>query len=641
LESQSVQKNLKEIAKARGKRERFLVTRMWFSTFMSLLFPDRVKIPENIGNNVFIGNNQLVTRNNLSQYIIIKEISTEAPIALFSKLIKSVKTNVNGVTIDIIIKNKKMPIDLKDGGLRNRVAQWYRTIENPKVSDRIKKRAARLIYSYDVAASGETMYQSRIVVIVRAADGLKLKQGMHATEGFLSSYGIKYKVVKSKLDTVISYFSLLSSKPDAKIKDIPYTVQSPVTSAELLPTTQGYNDLSGTALGVNRYNRSIYMNNFKKTAAAKNILVVAPSGKGKTYMGISWMVDFFATNWNISSMDIKGNEISAFTKATGGLSIPLRTDSKKFINTLVLRKNQLSIDPLVYYSDRFKLSVDLMKTVVNPTKEQAPSIDTLVTSFLTSLYIVRGVLPENVNTWEESEGLHPHMLAEAFRRYASKSIRDMYGDLVDKVQERFNIYFSKEGAKSFMFLEEYNFDDIYSAKVVTYDFGMLDSSGVVDEVSFAIRRMFMRVINNEYSRNNKMKGEWTVKFLEEGQVEIEGLMTEYAKEFSLRRAQNQVTVLLTNSINAIKDNPEARPIIDNTNMLVIGAVSETSRAYLMKEFSLEEHEETLIKLLKDPQYENTFLLVNRMTSTSTTALIKIYNPDDVSRGVFFKGVDVE
>lgn len=633
---------LRKIERERGKREKFLKTRMWLSTFVSTIFPDRVKIPENIGKNIFIGNNQLVTKNNLTSFIVIKEFSTKTPIAFSSKLTKYVKTKVDGVTVDVVIKNNFMNLNPNESGLESRRSQWYRTLENTKAPARIKKRAARLLYSYDVAKSGEKLFRSIVVIQIRAADGQKLKRGVEEAGVFLKGLEITYKPIKSKLDMLLQIIFLVSSRTVTFKKDLPYTIQSPITLAELLPATQGTNDDKGAFLGMNRYNRHPYFWDFTSSSGGKNIAIYSPTGSGKTYMGIAWLIDFYAMQHNLSVMDLKGNEFAQSIKALGGIIIPMRPDTKKFINTLYLDDKQTMDEPVVYYTNRFKLSLSLMVIVADVGESLESQCTTLLSNFLATWYTLNGITQSNMNTWQKSDKLHPLLIADAFRDYASNSIKDEYGALVSQVQSRFNEYFHRNGSMSYMFLEEFKMDEILASKSIMYDFGLLQSSGVKDPIGFRIKNLYMNVINNDFSRHKKQQKEWTIQYLEEAQL-TEGLnldlMSMYAQEFSIRRSQNRVNVLMCNSVTAIKDNPKARPIIDNTTILVIGKVNESSREYLIKEYSLESHRDVLVKIQTDPNYENTFLIVNRMKSDIPPALIKVYNPDEVTNGKLFKVVD--
>lgn len=639
--AKNVGETLRQMEKERDSKERFLVWRMWFSTLISLRYPDRVRIPENIGNNIFIGNNQVVTRNSMATYILLKEFSEETPIAFLSKLIKDVKTNVEGVTIDYIIKNRRYNVNLQDGGLKSRVKQWTNTLENDSIPDRIKMRAARLLYTVDIIRTGEVLFISRVYLVIRTKDGATDRNATGAVEAYLRSKKISFRTIRSKLQSHIEYNSLLSNKLTDKIKDIPYSIQSATTLAELLPSTQGHNDEYGNMLGVDRYNRSPYMVDFQSSAAAKNILVIAPSGKGKTYLLISWEIDSYAIGFNIATMDLKGNEFKSVTDAMNGMTIPMRQDSRKFINTLVMNAKHIEEDALSYFNNRFLLTIDMMSIIVDAENELESRVISILNDFLQAFYTGEGVLADNPNTWVRTEGMHPHQLYQAFMKYLSKDVKMLYADVADKVATRFKMFFDKKGSHAYIFLEEFRFDEIYERKAVTYDFGLLDSIGVKDTVVFKLHVMFMKVINNEFSRHKKAKGEWTLKVLEEGQIAEDYLLKMYAEEFSIRRAQNQVTAVITNSIQSIKNRPEASPILENANIIVIGAVNSTTRDYLIEEYGLEPYRWILEKLVDDPAYDNTFLIINRMKSGSTNALLRVFNPDDVSQGKIYKVVDIK
>jgi hypothetical protein len=107
---------------------------------------------------------------------------------------------------------------------------------------------------------------------------------------------------------------------------------------------------------------------------------------------------------------------------------------------------------------------------------------------------------------------------------------------------------------------------------------------------------------------------------------------------TLRRAQNQVTILIGNSVAALRENPEAKAIFENITMLAIGRVSKSSRDTLISEFGLEDESETLQRINNNPAHEHTFLFINK-AQRSTTALLEVYVPRRVADGPIFKNVD--
>ena len=150
----TVASQLKIISKQKQKKERFIRTRMWFSTLIAAMYHDRGSIPANIGNNLLIGNNIYITKNALNAVIMIREMSTDTPVAFISELINAVKSKVPDVTVDFTMKNQRHHFDVNSNDLKSRINNWTATLEAPMVPDVHKRRAARLLYTVDIARSG-------------------------------------------------------------------------------------------------------------------------------------------------------------------------------------------------------------------------------------------------------------------------------------------------------------------------------------------------------------------------------------------------------------------------------------------------------------------------------------------------------
>jgi hypothetical protein len=115
----------------------------------------------------------------------------------------------------------------------------------------------------------------------------------------------------------------------------------------------------------------------------------------------------------------------------------------------------------------------------------------------------------------------------------------------------------------------------------------------------------------------------------------------YAEEFSLRRAQNQVTIMLGNSVTALKGSKSAQIIFDNLNVIVVGKTNNTTINYLNDEYRLGKHMETLERINTDTDFDRVFLVINRMQRNNTCSQVKAFVPENVVKGQIFKVVDVE
>lgn len=634
---------LKKVNKKAKKRERFITARMWISTLISALYNDRGKIPPNIGNNILVMNNQYITKYSLNSIIIVKEMSEETPVGWVSEMIKHVKNIVHDIIIDVSFKNQRHAIDLKNGGLANREQQWEFTLENPVASEYSKKRAARLLFTAGLARKRVPMFRTRIFITIRAKNGTDLDRGIQCTIDYLESIGASIKFVKSNMQETLEYNLMMSDKTSARVRDIAANTTSSQTLAELLPCTQGLNDKTGTFLGIDREMDGPYFIDFRSSSKAKNIYVLGLSGHGKTFMVLSWILDFYAQGYNCCIMDIKGNEFNTITRACGGKTLSMRPSSTFYVNTFVMDKAELheGDNPRVYFDNRFGLSKEIMSIIADLPEELAANGEALIEEFLHSTYEQLGVLADNPNTWFRTDGLTPYVIYDYFIEYLSPAIRQKYSGVSDKMLMRMKIYMCRTGSSAHMFRDAYSYKELLETKMLTFDFGILESGTAVDPVAFRLRVLFMTLINDEYVSYNKAHGEWTVKVLEESQIAEDYLLKIYSKEFTLRRSQNQVTILLGNSIAALAQNKISMPIIDNINILAIGVVHKSSTDYLINEFGLEQQAEKLRAIHENPDYENTFLLVNRMQKDATVAMLKVFVPKGVVNGKIYKIVDTE
>lgn len=267
--------------------------------------------------------------------------------------------------------------------------------------------------------------------------------------------------------------------------------------------------------------------------------------------------------------------------------------------------------------------------------------EALIEEFLQALYLQMGITGENVNTWYRSEAITPYDVFDRFESFCSSDVRSKYAGVADRMLTRLRIYMSRNGSNSHMFRDAFDYKDILETKVLTFDFGMLEAGTSTDQAMFKVRVLYMNLLNDQYVSYKYRHEEWTGKVLEESGIAADYLIRLYAKDFMLRRAQNQVTILLGNSISSLASNPNAKGILENANILVLGALNKSSREYLTEEFGLDKECDELEALFSNPDYTNTFLLVNKMQKDATTALLKAHVPQRVVEGKLFKVVDTE
>lgn len=637
----TVAAQMKQKQKMRDKTERFLVPRMWFSTIISSVFRDRGSIPANIGNNIMIGNNQYVTKGALTAMILVVEMSSDTPMGFISDMIESVKNKVPEVAIDVCIKAQRKEFDINGSDMKSRIRTWERSLDSPGTSETNKYRSARCLYTVEVAKSGEQLYKGQMYVSIHAPTGSLLQRGIDQTSNYLSSIGAAHRIIKSDIKRHMQLALIMSDRRAADNKDIPSQIYSRQTLAEILPITQGMNDTEGTFMGIDRKMLGPYFINFRSTAKAKNIVCCAGSGSGKTFLVQNWFLDMHATGYNMCIMDIKGTEFGAFTRAAGGVVLSLRPNSTFYVNTFKLDKEEARDDPRVYFDERFNLSKETMMILADLPEDMRSQGEALTEEFMQALYLEAGVAADNPNTWYRTNTLNPYVVYEQFEHFCSFDIKQKYPTVAQRMLTRLSIYMSRTGSNSHMFRDAFDYHTVLDTKVLCFDFGMLGMGESTDQAMFKVRVLYMNLLNDQYVAYKYSLGEWTGKVLEESGIAADYLIRLYAKDFMLRRSQNQVTILLGNSISNLATNKNANGILENANILVLGSLNKSSREYLVEEFGLDKEVDELEALVSNPDYMNTFLLVNKMQKDATTALLKAYVPDHVVKGALFKIVDTE
>lgn len=630
----AISKKLSKRADIRLKREKHIVWRMWFNVLLAHYFQDRGKLLRNIGDKIYIGNNQFVTKYGFTAMICIEEFSLDTPVGFMSVITNRVKSKMGGIKIDFTLKNMRYKPNLNETGYKSRERTWKATSENDDAPEGHRSMAQRLLYSYDRIKAGDIVYRTRFYILVRATSGTDLNEALRLLERELDSYDIQYKRIKHDIDLHMKYATLISNKVNERIKDIAFNTLSIRNIAQLLPMTQGINEQSGVHLGLNRLNRQPYIIDFRKISKGRNIYVGGNTGYGKTFLIIMWLYEFLLNNYNLCIMDIKGNEFPAIIKVCGGYIVSLRPESTYFINTFKLYKKGV-LNPRLYFSERLRLSKEWMVKLVGLKGEKRQRVEILIDRFLIDYYNGLGIIYDNKNTWDRSLNIHPYDVYDAFYKYASPFIREEFSDVIDDVINRLRMFMYRNGSDSHMFRDELILDDILEAKAISFDFGILDSIGVIDEAVFDVKLFFMNIVKDSYTRHKFKKGEYTACVLEESQYCNDTILEMYRKDIQLRRAQLQVTMLLGNSLVGLVNNPIGKALIGNFQMIVAGEMTKTEREYLIKEFGLEEYADILEDMVTSPHYDRTFLLVNRMVKNSAPGLIRSYVPESVTKGKMF------
>lgn len=402
---------------------------------------------------------------------------------------------------------------------------------------------------------------------------------------------------------------------------IAYNVKSSKALADLLSAAYTAGDKK-SFLGINKSVGKPYFKDFKFSTDSKNIFVMESSQYRKNSLILSWILDFYALNYNLCIMNLKGNDVSSLMKVFNGITIPLGSNLTKYVNTFKLKASEAE-NYTEYFDTRIKLSKGILHAISNLSQSQYGKGEELFEDFLDCLYSLRGITKINPKTWKRSEGLTPYVIYNEFIKFMTTSRLRYYADVADTILHSFDIYLNPKGKMAFMFKEEFVPEDIFESKAIAFDFGTDNPGGTADAVTDKLRLMYADILSNEYHKYKASKKQWIFKVIEESGISEDFNSRIYTKEIVERHSRYKVTALISKSVRALVKNywDNAFEVID---MLCIGRINDADREYIVDKLQLQEQEYICSGIKDNSRNQGTFLLVDKLDKYKSCLLLQAY-----------------
>lgn len=633
IDEEKTQRNLRRSVRnmagtsagGRVKTEHFKWVKMWINYLVSLTMKDRGKIPDNIGDRILITNNMYITKLYMTTIVHIYELGQNTPITLLEVLNGILRDSGNRAILDMSLKNSKYDYDPKNSGLQSRVRVWNNNLDSDITGRKMKERSARCLYTVEVAQSGKILKNTRMFLSIRAKDIMTLNSAEKLIYDTLGQMGCVYMPAHSNIKSNLEYISIMGNR-SLNLKGTTPVMTNNVILSQIVPNCGSLNDRKGYYVGQNIKNGSPYFLDPDTITVARNMYAVAPSGVGKTVLALNMAQSAFEEGSACCLMDIKGNEYTNFINATGGYTVSLRPNSVECINSWVMHKEDTDQTRAEsYFKSRVQFSKQQM-IVLSGVKDRQEllELEELLDEFHDSLYINCGAIPLNMNSWTMTENLTPYAVFDKFESFLTPQKRLQYNISKSRIGI-LRMYMSVTGSKSYVFKREFDYAKILKSDTLAFDFGLLSDATIsdIDEDLFRLKFLYMSKLNGDFTTYKYASGKRTFKVLEESQVVSDEIMEMYVQEYTLRRSQNQDTLLLGNSVQALKDNRIAKSIIENTRGLFIGELTLEARTIIMDQFDLH-HIESIIKVPgSSNRYKNCFVFVNNMQKKSLFPIIQV------------------
>ena len=630
-EEVNAREKLKSVARTERKYTpgAFAWVHMWITYVASMLMKDQRRIPDDIGNRILITNTMYVTARYMSVIQHLTDMGDNAPITYVGEIIRELRARGNTAIVDFSIKNTKWEFRPDDSGLKSRISIWERLVADPSVTGKRRTNAERCLYTVEQAASGKVLKQSRIYLTIRAKDVRTIEDAELILDKKFGSFHAMYDEHYAQVKQQLEYVSILGDRNE-DLKGTAAVMTSNTVLSQMVANCGSYNDWDGYYIGQNIANGTPYFINPNDITIARNMYICAPSGVGKTVLALNIMQSAFEHSSAICAMDIKGNEMTKFIKATGGYIVSLRATSYEYINSFVMHPEDSTQENAEnYFNDRFNFSKQQIITLSGITdRAQLLSLEALLDEFLDFLYVYIGVERRNRNSWRNTFDLTPFDVYDRLVAFLTPSKMSQF-NLPNTILSTLGMYMNRTGSKSYVFTSEFDFTNILAAPTLSFDFGILSNMSIqdIDIDLFRLKLLYMTKLNAEFTTTKFNHGIRTLKVLEESQIVNNDILRIYSTEYTMSRARKQDTLLLGNSVQALMDNEISKPIVENTTALFVGSLPKTARDKLIKEFSLQYLEERLQLPGSESKYKNTFVLVNMMQDKELYPIIKVIFED--------------
>lgn len=613
---------------ARKKAECFEASRMWVHYILSSLQKDRGRIPANIGNRMMVTNNMYVTRYYLSSVIQVQSLSLRTPVTLQSELVRFLRKEGCNAVVDVTMKQIPYDVQLEDSGLKSRIQLWKYTSSLEDATAKEKEAAARCLYTVGIAESGVPLFKTRIYITVRSKTGSELTSAEKKVYSYLRSINAEFEQITGNLNEVLEFMTPIADIRSKNLKNWKAITTSEQTIAEMLPNSGTLNSKTGIFMGINVKNGTPFKLDFNKISGARNLYVVASSGKGKTVTATNLCCSAVEEGYAVCIQDIKGNEFNNFIRATNGYIVSLRENSSGFINSWQMHKKDTDdVNADAYFRQRLAFSKEQLIILSGLQDYEARNdLEELLDSFHDAMYEELGVLPANRNTWDNTLGLDPFVVYDKLMYYMTPNVISKYPGVSRKVLNSLRMYMSRDGSKSYIFKGEFDYAGILRANTLMFDFGMLNGSTALhDPVIFKLKFAYMRKLNAEYAAYKFSRNIKVLKVLEESQIVANDpdIIQGYVEEITLRRAQGQTTMLLGNSVSSLLDNPASRAIVENITGLLIGNLEKGARNMVIDRFDLHEYEAVINQINIEDRYINAFVFINKMEQRPAIPVLRV------------------
>lgn len=620
-------------------------------------FLDHDDIPkDSLGNGQFYYTAESIyTKNGIKKPFYILDLPAELSRGFVSDLRDAIASDISSynlttnspsgidanVAVNLIEDCRYYPLNLESRATKSRwlgTARMYqsvvkkmenRTLEDELKSDKYSKQMKRKVESYlhikEALESQQASFYKTLLILeleasaenlVKANDALKVAE--KSLKMFTIKYDIKYKRLFMTAHEYYKNYAPTSSFNDTTLMRRSHqgdVFSDDTLSSFLVPEHGKVGDALGVYQGIDVQSREVITVDFANGNDAKNILLTASTGEGKS-MAAKMYYSFYALDPQYQTIvfDYEGTEYQALGKISDATFIAMAGTAGTYVNTMVIpEKTGDSELDLARKIEAMTMTEKVIGLLVADPESDSSSLSNenkaIFSDLLSLLYTDNGISDQNPDLWhEQSKDLTFYSLYAKLEEIiergrnatgGSQFLKDHNFEDVIAFRNGLMVYFKKGSANEHWFKNPISIDEFLKSKDVIFNFGMGGvSESSVDKKQLALRQMFSSHLTMLKSARNKLKGVRTVVFVEELQryIKHRDSSSIVATMVSGGRKLGMVVYLITNApselIHAADGSSpvvekNASAILSNVTMYIIGALYRSEMDDLIAYFGLD------------------------------------------------------
>lgn len=629
---------------------------------------------------IFYSNNRVYTTRGVKKPYFVHDLPKEINKGIITDLRLNIMDRINGelnrshgrndrCTVTFITIGENYKLDMNNASTRGRISYWSRqerriadnmdfdtTLEEELSSDKHNESTVRMVRSYRLMKQMNEehagFFKTKFILELNATSDEALEEG----EKGLMDWAFRNGDIKLKPLFFQANEYFMSYSPMGNNKHPRRSMLRKMHMGDVLPDvilnnmsvlTHGgtIGDRIGVPHGVDVMTRSVFAIDVGSGKDAKNFLLTAKTGQGKSVYVKSALGYYDLMGYSTVTLDYEGDEYAYLGSLMGANLVSISGGSTKYVNTLAISNitgddetdTQLLMDARNMTEKVFNI---LMQSDAQPS-----GMDEFQQSVLDDLidraYRKVGVVLDDTSTWHRSVDSTYYTLYEELLKLVSSRDSGYNLETVEamgKMQMVLKRYFEKSGPMNTYFKNPISVNEILTSRHLVFSFGMKgQDEGQMDTKSLALRQLFVSYLTMLKANYNKARGKKTVVVLEELQRYLEqpqsaGVVANFA---SGGRKRGLVLYLITNSPASLIEgrasagstmDTNIKTIVDSISMQIIGGLEQQPMDVLVNTFGLHDARASLEFLVEAASsegghpYKNCFFIKYKEQSVIVKAI---------------------